>query len=346
MRNNNNNNNRGGASASAAGGGGDGSSDRNEHRTKPPKAINIRVLLHEDGLVLKGLPKNKTLNDNEVKLPILWKTHNNVTNQDKIQTTNFLIGDTSLKVANQVSKKPGPFSSKDSRGKITVPQPNKFSMLVRIGDEEMIEAFHRLDETIKSKIRDGNLLADYRITAERLDDCYKPFLIENGSGDFSFSTSFNVNADGTLDASTEVVDVKLMIVSRNIETGEVENSFKQATVEDIRIGDSVIIEGGFDAIRLDKMSTTSDGLPRIGFKHYARRVIVVRTAEDMQEEEDDDDDSFLLAAASGKTFSSTSKLSASVGEKRARSPELKREDDSSNDGTSGGASSSSSFFKR
>jgi len=331
------------AAAAAPASSADGPSERSDTRVKPPKAINIRTLLHEDGLVVKGLPKNKTLNDTEVKLPILWKVHNETTNQDKIQTTNFLIGDTSLKVANQVSKKPGPFSSKDSRGKITVPQPNKYSMLVRIGDEEMIECFHRLDETIKSKIRDGNLLADYRVTADRLDDCYKPFLIENGSGDFSISTSFNVNADGTLDPSTEVVDVKLMIVSRNIETGEIENSFKPATVEDIRIGDSVIIEGGFDAVRLDKMTQTSDGVPRIGFKHYARRVIVVRTAEDMQEEDDEDDDSFLLAAASGKTFSKASTTSttssattAAVGEKRARSPEPVKEE----------PASSSPFFKR
>jgi hypothetical protein len=336
MRNNNNNKSSNAAAAAST------ESSASSLDRKPPKPINIRTILHEDGLVIKGLPKNKVLPDNEVKLPLLWKVHNKVTNQDKIQITNFLIGDTSLKVANQVSKKPGPFTSKDSRGKITTPQPNKYSMLIRVGDEEMIEVFRRLDETIKQKIREGNLLVDYRITADRVDDCYKPFLIETGGGDYSISTTFNVNADGTAE-DKELIDVRLMIVSRDPVTGEIENSLQSATVDDIRMGDSVIIEGGFDGIRLDKMTTTSDGLPRIGFKHYARRIIVVRTTEDQEEEDEEDADAFLLAAASGKTFNKAA-TAVKVGEKRDR------EDDDADNTTAASSSSSSSststFFKR
>lgn len=336
------------AAAAASTGGDDGGSahSASDHR-KPPKAINIRTLLTANGLIVRGLPKNKTLQENEVKLPLLWRVHNDITNQDRIQTTNFLIGDTSLKVANQVSKKPGPFSTKDARGKITTPQPNKFSMLVRIGDEEMIKVFRLLDQYIVSKIQEGNLLADYRVPADKVEECYKPFLIENGSGDYSISTSFNVNADGTAD-DKEFVEVKMMIMSRDPVTGDIRHEFKPATVEDIRMGDSVIIEGGFDGIRLDKMSPTPGGLPRIGFKHYSRRIIVVRTEDDMGDAEEDDDESFLMGVATGKTLAtkpsttteSAAEVALSVGEKRARSPSptpaIKTE----------GSASSSSFFKR
>jgi hypothetical protein len=286
-----------------------------------PKPVNIRTI-HPDGFEIKGIGKGKP--DNEVKLPILWKV-SSITGQQKLQMTNFVIGDTQLKIALQVARKPGPFEQKDSKGKRTVPNPNKWSMLVRVQDEEMIKTLQNLDTYIKDILKEKDLLSDYKITKDDIDECYKPFLIDLGSGDYSFNTSFSASDEN----GAEPVRVDLMIYERDPETNEITHRLEPTNVDNIRPGDSVICQGGFDGIRIDKMSSTTSGLPKIGFKHYSSRIVIIRSADEDQADVEEDDNDFLSAITGAVPAAASA-----VGEKRSR------------DESEETSSTENSFFKR
>lgn len=292
--------------------------ENNTSKAAPkPKPVNIRTI-HPDGFEIKGIGKGKP--DNEVKLPILWKV-SSITGQQKLQMTNFVIGDTQLKIALQVARKPGPFEQKDSKGKRTVPNPNKWSMLIRVQDEEMIKTLQNLDTYIKDILKEKDLLSDYKISKDDIDECYKPFLIDLGSGDYSFNTNFSASDEN----GAEPVRVDLMIYDRDPETNEITHRLEPTTVDNIRPGDSVICQGGFDGIRIDKMSSTTSGLPKIGFKHYSSRIVIIRSADEDHVDEEEDDNDFLSA------ITGSASAPAPVGEKRGR-------DESSSEETG--------FFKR
>lgn len=268
--------------------------DVRRDRAPRPKAVNIR-LLKEDLIDVQGCGKGKS--EQDARFPILWKT-TNLTGQQKNQPTNFAIGDKDFEYAMTVAKRPGPFNPGEGKKGAKAVDPNKWSMLIRVPDAAMVEILRNLDSIIVKKLKEKDILADYGINTDAIDEAYKPFLIDMGSGSYAFNTNFSI-VPGEFSDPVEVV---IIVYKKNPVTGAIEHEVREASPHDIRAGDSVFVVGGFDSIRIDKMSAqTSKGTPKIGFKHYASRIVIRRDeSEEVPDEEDEDENDDFLSSIVGE----------------------------------------------